>query len=202
MIAKGIRPPTRRTPQVNPRPDTQEKIIRRQIARIVERAIGFVAVGKGLPRQRPDAAQENAPPVVLDVEAIQPLAPRGRGLPLFFPKTAQMEEMLKRIAGLADALAKALRQPVGSKTARRSRNELSCFSARSGTSSRPKGSASKRKPNCAKNSSVCSVCRWSSSRKALPSIGSSKRNAKSKSEHGVTSARPVPPSAPTANGLV
>ena len=98
---------------MHPRPDAQQKIERGEIARIIERAIDLLAVAEGLAPERPDAAEKHAQAVVLDVEPVEPLAARGRRFPLVFPKSAQIEEMLERIVGLADALAKPLRQPGG-----------------------------------------------------------------------------------------
>src|SRR5271165_6457523 len=99
--------------QMNPGPDAQQKIIRRQVARLLQRAIYLVAVDESFSCERPDRAEEDPKSVVLDVETIQPLARGGGCLPLLFPKATHMQEVLERIKGGLDPLPEPNRQTPG-----------------------------------------------------------------------------------------
>ena len=98
---------------MNPGPDTHQKIIRLQVARILQRAIDIVAVDESFSRKRPDPAKEDPQAVVLDVETVQPLAFGGRRLLLLFPKAAHMQEVFERIKGGLYPLPEAIRQTAG-----------------------------------------------------------------------------------------
>ncbi len=69
-----------------------------------------MAVTELLAAQRPDAAEEQPQAIILNVEAIQPLAGFTGLLPLLLPEAPHMEKMLEGIIGLPDFFAEAFRQ--------------------------------------------------------------------------------------------
>src|SRR5271165_6994564 len=132
---------------MNPGPDSQQKIIRLQVTRLLQRAIDIVAVDESFSRERPDPAKEDPQSFVLDVKTVQPLAPGGRRLPLLFPKAAHMQEVLEGIKVACIRSRKRSAKPLGSNTGRMSRKELSCLPTREGMSSTPNGNAMQGKPH-------------------------------------------------------
>ena len=78
------------TAEVDPRPDPQEEMVCGKIATINQRAADLVAVQESVAGERPDTRLENAQRLVLDVEAIHPLARGCLGDPLSLAATASV----------------------------------------------------------------------------------------------------------------
>ncbi len=205
MIPQRRGPASRRAAQVDPAAQSQKKLVGLEVARFLlpDPLVNVMAVFEGPSAERPDPGEEETQGVVLQVEPVNPLGIRPGSFELPPPELADVEKMLEGIVLGPNAFAESGAKSGGVVNRSEVEEGVEFLFLQRGDVVEGIGSASNAKPKRSRNARVCRVwcCKSLTNERVDPdSTGSSKRKTMSRSEHGVSSARPVPPRAATANG--